>query len=115
MFATNNQLFIFLSCLSLGIASGVVYEFFYLLKKVVRLKIFKYIFTLIFFIVLSILYVALSVYFEFPSFRLYMYIGVLLGLVIYIKSFHYFIAILLKKGYNKLKREGVRKNGYSKE
>lgn len=60
-------------------------------------------------VVLFICFVIASVIFEFPSFRLYMFIGCISGLLIYIKSFHTMLDFFINRVYNLIKRKCKRK------
>lgn len=115
------QIFIFLTCVSYGIVSGIVYDVLYLARcavcgihKVaytVKDKIFTAVCDILYFLILSAGFVFISIMFEFGSLRLYMLLGCALGAVLYIKSFHIFVAFSVKKVYNSFtsKKEG-RKN-----
>lgn len=104
--------FIFLTCVSLGIVSGVVYDLLYIARcavsgihekaYTVKDKIFTAACDIIYFLILSAAFVFISVLFGFGEFRLYMPISCLLGVILYIKSFHIFVAFLVKRVYNKI-------------
>lgn len=104
------QMFIFMTCMLVGISSGIVYDFLYAARIFVcgtefsRYKIKDKIMTvvcdLIYFIVFAGMFVFTSVLFEFYSLRLYMLAGCALGAIIYLKSLHIIIAFMLKKVYN---------------
>ena len=95
-----NQFFIFIICMLTGIVSGLLYDFFYVIKRLFRSKIVTAALNATFFTAFSVLYVFVAVMFEFPSSRGYMFIGCMLGLLAYVKSFHIIVAFLIEKVYN---------------
>ena len=106
------SIFIFITCACCGIVSGVVYDILYIARCAVC-GINKQVYTVkdkIFTVACDILYclvfaaglVFLSVMFDFNGLRLYMLLGGLLGIVLYLKSFHIFVAFCVKKVYNKI-------------
>ncbi len=115
-----NQIFIFLVCVLIGVASGFVYEFFYLLRKILGDKEGVAIaLDTVFFLFFAAIAVFTAVLFSFPDFRVYMYLGNLLGLILYLKSIHIIVAFLWKLCYNKarkvIKRRKIAKNAKKKE
>ena len=115
-----NQIFIFLVCVLVGVGSGVVYEIFYLIRKILGDKEGVAIAVdTIFFLVFAAITVFTSVLFSFPDFRVYMYLGNLLGLILYLKSIHIIVAFLWKLCYNKarkvIKRRKITKNAKKEE
>lgn len=106
------RIFIFISCLSLGILSGVVYDILYLIRCSVcgvyfksytlKDKIFTAICDMIYFAILSCAYIFLSAVFEFEQTRFYMLLGCGIGIILYLKSFHIIVAFFIKKVYNSL-------------
>lgn len=113
-----NQIFVFLVCVLTGVASGVVYEVFYILRKLFP-SAFSIAFDVAFFLVFAGMSIFASVLFTFPNFRVYMYLGNALGLILYLKSIHLIVAFLWKLCYNKarkvLKRRKSTKNSKKKE
>lgn len=113
------QVFIFLTCVLCGVCSGVVYDVLYLARTFVcgpnkakftlKDKIFTCICDLIYFAVFAVMFVFISVTFEFYSIRLYMLAGCALGAIIYLKSLHIIIAFLIRKVYNSIDKVGKRK------
>lgn len=119
------QVFIFLTCVLCGIASGVIYDVLYIarvfvcgtdkVKYTAKDKIFTCLCDLIYFIAFSAGFVFLSVLFEFYQIRLYMLVGCALGAVIYLKSLHIFIAFLINKVYNKFtKADNPKEKSYGR-
>lgn len=114
----GEQIFVFLVCVLTGVASGVVYEVFYILRKLFP-SAFSIAFDVAFFLVFAGMSIFASVLFAFPNFRVYMYLGNALGLILYLKSIHLIVAFLWKLCYNKarkvLKRRKSTKNSKKKE
>lgn len=114
------RFFIFLTCVSCGIASGAVYDILYVARcavcgvhmraYTVKDKIFTAVCDVIYFVVFAVGFVFVSVMFGFDSLRLYMLLGCGLGAILYLKSFHLFVAFFANKIYNKiiLKKAGER-------
>ncbi|MGN0804343.1 MAG: spore cortex biosynthesis protein YabQ [Candidatus Coproplasma sp.] len=108
------SVFIFLICVLCGASSGIVYDVLYLARVfvcgadkenyTVKDKIFTAVCDLIYFAVLSAMFIFVSVCFEFYSIRLYMLLGCALGVLIYLKSLHIIIAFLIKRVYNKVNK-----------
>lgn len=113
-----NQISIFLVCVLVGVASGVVYELFYILRKLCG-DVAGIVFDVLFFLAFAAMSVFAAVLFSFPNFRVYMYLGNVLGLILYLKSVHRIVAFLLKLCYNKarkgIKRRKITKNSKKKE
>ena len=92
------QIFIFITCLFTGIVSGVVYDVLYIARCVlcgpymaaytVKDKIFLVVCDLVYCAVLS---------------AGFMFIGCILGALVYLKSFHIIVAFFAKRVYNKIK------------
>lgn len=100
MFVAKSQLFVFVACVAIGGLGGVLFTaaaFIKLFIKRARLKILPDIAA---FCVFTLLYVRLSFLLQFPSYRLYMTAGALIGLFLYMKSFNYTLALWTKKLYN---------------
>ena len=105
------QIKIFLICLACGGLSGAVYDFLYIIRRAVsgepsqKSKKREFICTavcdLLYVLALSAIFVAASVYFCFPDVRLYMFAAVLVGALLYIKSFHIMVAFFVNKLYNR--------------
>lgn len=100
-----NQIYVFFSCLLSGAASGVIYDILYVVKRWIKPKALRISLDILFFVLFAGLYVFVSVLFEFPSFRLYMFLGCLVGLLLYLKSLHIILDFFIKRLYNILKRK----------
>lgn len=103
------QIYVFIECLFCGICVGIIYDLFAFLNFFIKNRIFTAIKDFSLMAILFILFVITAVIFEFPSFRLYMFIGCVLGLLIYIKSFHSMLDFFINKVYNLIKRKCKRK------
>ena len=101
MFVSSGQFYIFLSCVTFGGLCGFFYSLIVFVKKFIKSKWFNSILDLLFFLCIGTLFVVYSFKFNFPNVRVYMLVGVLLGLILYMESFHLILANLLKKLYNK--------------
>ncbi len=98
----GNQFFIFLVCVSCGIVGGIVYDVFYCLRVFVRARAAEIAADLCFFLFFAGLYLFVSLLFELPDLRFYMFAGCLIGLGLYLKSFHGIVAFFAKKVYNRI-------------
>lgn len=113
------QAFILLTCILCGAVSGILYDVLYVARIIVcgvdkrnytvKDKIFTFFCDLIYFAVFALAFVYMCVCFDFYELRLFMLVGLALGLVIYLKSLHLCIAFLIKKVYNNLNRRIRRK------
>ena len=113
------QAFILLICILCGAVSGILYDVLYVARVIVcgvdkrsytvKDKIFTFFCDLIYFVVFALTFIYICVCFDFFEFRLYMFIGLVLGVLIYLKSLHLGIAFLIKKVYNRLDKSIRRK------
>ena len=100
-----DQIFIFLVCVLVGVASGPLYELCFVFRKIAGDRIIAaVIFDALYFLLFAAICVFTAVLFSFPDFRVYMYLGNLLGLVLYLKSIHRIVAFLWKLCYNKARK-----------
>lgn len=117
-FISNGQFYIFLACISFGAIWGIFYLPIILFKQF-KVKWLNILLDLVFFVLLSASYFLYSFTLRFPSVRLYMLAGVLVGLFISAKSFNIILAKFIKKIYNiidKRIKEKLRKlNGRRKK
>ncbi len=104
MFVSLNQIYIFLFSVSIGAICGVIYSPLSMLKSFIKLKAVKSILDFLFFVLLSFIYIHLTFIYHFPSIRAYMIIGFFAGFILYIKSFHFFVAKYVFMAYNKIKK-----------
>ena len=106
------QIFIFITCCVCGILSGIVYDVLYIARccvcgihkqaYTVKDKIFTAVCDVVYSHIFAAAFVFVSVMFEFEGLRLYMFIGCLLGALLYLKSFHIIVAFSVKKVYNRV-------------
>ena len=103
MFVSKNQFYIFVACFVFGAVCGVVFGLTGIFRRVIKNKIFHFIGDIIFISLFSMLFSIYSYKMEFSNLRAYMLLGVLLGFISYLKSFHIILANLIKKFYNIIK------------
>ncbi|MBQ8426642.1 MAG: spore cortex biosynthesis protein YabQ [Clostridia bacterium] len=108
MFVTANQIFIFLACVSFGGVAGVLFSSAIAVKSVIKNKWLKILPDVFAFFITAILYVLYSFNMRFSNLRLYMVVGVLVGISLYLKSFHILLAKFLKKAYNIIKTKRMK-------
>lgn len=106
------QIFIFITCVSCGVISGIAYDILYIARcavcgvnkevYTVKDKIFTAACDILYCLVFAAGFVFVSVMFDFTELRLYMLLGCAFGAFLYLKSFHVFIAFCVKKVYNKI-------------
>ena len=92
MFVTKNQFSVFVACVAFGGMIGVFLSLFNLTKIKVRQKFIEAIIDVVGFVVVSITFSQYSFLLGFPSIRVYMIVGVLLGIYIYLKSLYILLA-----------------------
>ena len=100
MFVTLNQFYVFLACVSFGAIGGIIFSIFAIIKTFVSFKAFEVLCDVFCMIILSLAFSVFSYKFNFPNIRIYMILGVLIGLTMYLKSFHRILANFAKKFYN---------------
>lgn len=110
MFVTGGQFYVFIACLAFGGVCGIFFSVSAIIKFVTTNKIIRLIPDLFAFLLTCALYVIYAFILNFPSFRAYMVIGVLLGIYLYLKSFHIILAKICKKAYNNIRKKFSRKN-----
>ncbi len=104
MFVTSNQIYIFLACVAYGGVSGVIFSILFCVKKIVKNQFLAFTFDFISFIVVAFGYLLYSYSLKFSDFRIYMPIGVFIGILAYLKSFHILVAKYVKKIYNIIRK-----------
>lgn len=100
MFVTENQIFVVFACLGFGAACGILFSLSAGVKYFIRNKWVKIIPDIVAFAAFSVLYVLFAFTLKFPSYRVYMTAAALVGLFLYMKSFHIILAIFAGKLYN---------------
>ena len=100
MFVTATQFYVFIACVAYGVISGIILS----LSNIIKFKfrsILLWIIADVFAIVLiSTGYVYYSFRLSFPNFRAYMFFGVILGWLLFYKSFYLILAKSVKNIYN---------------
>ena len=114
MFSTLNQPIISVICVSIGVLFGFIYDIFFLCFNISKNKTITTISNIIYFILMAILFTITSNYLKFTNFRIYMAISVIVGLILYNKSFHKIIAKLYIKVYNIVKNKFLKIKNYLK-
>ena len=100
MFSSLDQPRIVAVCLFIGVIIGVFYEPFYFLKLIFKHNIIGQILNGLWLFLSSFIYIFISTIYNFPNFRGYILIFIILGCLIYLFSFHKIIAIFENKVYN---------------
>ena len=100
---SQNQFFIFLQCVAIGVIGGVLYELFTALGLLCRANKYRLVratFDILFWLSFTIMSIISSYAFHFPSFRAYMWIGYCAGGILYLKSVRRIVAFFEKVCYN---------------
>ncbi len=115
MFVSGSQFYVFVACLAFGSVCGIFFSLSELFKIPIKNVILRIIPDFICFIITAVLFVGYSYLLKFPNFRAYMIIGVLVGILVYFKSFHILLAKCLKIIYNKYRKilHKRKKSGYN--
>lgn len=99
----EEQLYVFAVCLFAGLLSGGIYDVIWLVKRLRPGRTLGIVLDAVFFVLFSLLYIAVAVWFGLPYFRLFMLLGCLVGLLVYLKSCHRMVAFFCKWLYNRRK------------
>ena len=99
-----DQFFTFLVCALCGLAGGIIYDFFYVLRTFFCVRWMRILCDIAFCVLFSGMYLFVSVMMGLPGIRFYTVLGCLLGLILYLKSLHKIIAFFAKKVYNGIKQ-----------
>lgn len=104
---TKNQFVYFLLSIATGFIGGLLYELFAFIRLICgvdrgKRKAIGIVSDILFWVFFTILAIYSCFLFHFPSFRVYMGIGWLLGGIIYSKTFRIMVAFLEKVCYTKL-------------
>jgi hypothetical protein len=84
------------------VVCSVIYEFFYIVKVFIKIKVVKNVLDALFFVLSSILSRIIFIKLNFGDFRFFYFLGFVIGNYIYLNSFHKVIAFLVEIVYNKL-------------
>ncbi|MBQ3596832.1 MAG: spore cortex biosynthesis protein YabQ [Clostridia bacterium] len=101
MFVSSGQFYVLLSCIAFGVCCGVVRSIFTFFGAILNNKPIKIILDILFFVIIGFLFVLYSFRFSFPNVRAYMILGVFVGILLYMESFHIILAKFLERLYNK--------------
>ena len=108
MFVTSGQFSCFFGAISFGGVFGVLYSLIKGIKRLIKQEKISIIIggalEIIYFIFMSVCFVKYRYYYQYPSIRVYMLLGVILGLVAYAKSFHLLLAKLGFLVYNRINK-----------
>ena len=104
------RIYVFIICLFCGVVSGVLYDVLYVARVSVcglnrsaytaKDKIFIAVADILYCLAFTAGFIFVSVMFDFEAFRPYMFLGCVLGALLYLKSFHEIIAFFVNKVYN---------------
>lgn len=100
MFVSKNQFYVLLACIAFGGLSGILLSAINFIGALFKQKIVKFVCSIIALSLIGILYSFYSYKMFFPNVRVYMVVGVLIGIYLYYKSFYIILAKILKKIYN---------------
>ena len=103
----QNQFFIFCNCVAIGFIGGLLYEIFSVFRAIFgcrkgKNKILGGCIDCLFCTMFAFFCVFVSYLLHFPEIRVYMYIGYVIGGIIYLKSLHIILAFLQNVCYNKI-------------
>ncbi len=107
--------FNFIICVTCGIVGGFVYDFLYCVRYPFRQKWVRIVTDVVFWIFFAGIYLFVTVLIGMPDLRFFAFIGCILGLFLYLKSFHKIVAFLAKKVYNRLNRSRKGRNSCTKQ
>ncbi len=109
MLVTKNQIYVFIACIAFGVVSGVLFGILSILKIFLKYKILRLVPDVLAGLITGVLFVLYAYVLNFPTLRVYMVIGIMLGLVGYFKSFNIILAKSMEKIYNIYKSKKVRR------
>lgn len=111
MYVSSGQFYVFTGAVCYGVLAGTVFCALAPIKKLLKRKIYQTIIDVIFFLSFSLGYVIFAFSYNFPSLRLYMPLGALSGLLLYVKSFGIILAKSAEKVYNRIKAKWQKRKG----
>lgn len=109
MFVTKNQIYVFIACVAFGFISGIVFGGLSYIKVFIKNRIIKIILEFLSGGLLGCFFVFYTYKLNFPTLRVYMLIGVVVGIVGYFKSFNILLAKSAEKIYNIFKSKKVKR------
>ena len=104
---TKHQFYYFCICVAVGFFSGIAYEVFSLIRAVFggprgKCRVLGIGLDIAFFVVLLLITTTTAFVFRFPAFRVYMWAGYAVGLILYSKSLHRMVAFFQNICYNRI-------------
>ena len=102
------QIAVVLVCALSGVFAGMFYEAVCVCRCFIKNKIARTAADVLFFIGFSFIFIGISVLFQLPDFRFYMFLAALLGFFLYLETIHRMLAFFAKKLYNKYRSSCVR-------
>lgn len=100
MFVTKNQFYVFVACFAFGACVGILFSFSSAIKFFIKNRILRMVPDVITFNLVGIIYSFYALNMCFSNVRVYMVVGVFIGIIAYLKSFHILLAKCAKKFYN---------------
>ena len=107
MFVTASQIYVFITCVALGGVFGALLSISCSIKNFIKNICLKAIPDFVVFVLCDVIYAFVSYNMKFPNVRIYMFLGIFVGIITYLKSFHILLAKIIKKIYNIIKRKKV--------
>ena len=104
MFVSGGQFYVFVACMAYGGIAGVLLSISAGFKRLCRLKPLGVISDILFCALSAAGFIVYSFALKFPALRAYMFAGVLLGALLYFKSFNVIVANIFKKLYNNIRK-----------
>ena len=118
MFVTKSQFFVFIACVAFGSGIGFLLSILSAIKFFIKYNVVKIFIDVVLFSIVSVLYSHYTYTLGFPNLRMYMLLGVFIGMALYLKSLHILLANYIKKFYNIIvknyKKRKIIKNDRSK-
>ena len=108
MFVSKSQFFVFVACIAFGGISGCLLSISAIIKFFIKSKIIKIIPDIIAFSIIATAFFYYAYLLKMPNLRIYLIVGVFLGMVLYFKSLHILLAKNAKKLYNIIKEKLIR-------
>lgn len=105
-----NEFFVFLVCVTCGIAGGFLYDFLYCVRYPFQAKWVRYVFDALFWVLFAGIYLFVAVMTGMPSLRFFTFLGCIGGLFLYLKSFHKIVAFFARKVYNAITKRRKDRN-----
>ena len=98
----SGQFHIFLLCVLIGVVGGILYDALFFVRSMYRRRWLRILCDVLFCICFAIFFVFISLWLDLPAVRAYFLLGCILGLLLYLKSFHKIVAFFAEKLYNSI-------------